>query len=223
MKLDPYAADPAVWAVTFVVLDFEGTTPAGHPAEPIEVGAVLLQLQQGPDGWDLTETGRFEALIRPPRHAPVTAFDTRQTGITAAMLVERPDAATVLAAFDATLSAPPYVTVAHHAPTEAGILRRYATASPTLVAAPILDTLRLARHTHPSLPSHQLDTLLTTLRIPIPAGRHRALPDAIVTAAVFRALLADGARRLRWSTLAQLHTLAGLTPPQPAIQQPTLF
>ncbi len=222
--LDRYADDPAVRAATFVVLDFEGTTPAGYPAEPIEVGAVLLRLRQKPAGhWELAEAGRFESLIRPPRHAPVTVFDTRQTGITATMLAGRPDAATVLAALDATLTSPPYVTVAHHAPTEAGILRRHATACPTLAAAPMLDTLQLARHTHPGLPNHQLDTLLAQLGIPIPPARHRALPDAVATAAVLQALLADGAHRLRWTTLAQLQALAGLAPPHPAAEQATLF
>ena len=211
-------------ATTFLVLDFEGTTPAGHPAEPIEVGAVLLCLQQTQAGrWELAEVGRFEALIPPPAHAPVTAFDTGQTGITAAMLAGQPDAATVLAGFDATLTSPPYVTVAHHATTEAGIVRRYATACPTLAAAPMLDTLRLARHTLPGLPNYQLDTLLAQLGVPVPPARHRALPDAIATAAVFQGLLADGARRLRWTTLPQLQGLAGLAPPHQAAEQSTLF
>lgn len=220
MSLDAYALDPAARAATFVVIDFEGVTPAGYPAEPIEVGAVLLRLHLGRHGWGLAETGRFEALIRPPRHAPLTAFHTGQTGITAAMLAGQPDAATALATLGAALPAPPYVTVAHHAPTEAAILRRYATACPALAAAPILDTVRLARHTHPHLPNHQLDTVLATLDVPIPAGRHRATPDAVATAALLRVLLADGARRLRWSTLAQLQTLAGHRSP---VDEPTLF
>src|SRR5205085_1905418 len=107
--LDRYATDPAARAATWIVLDFEGTTPTGHPAEPIEVGAVLLRLADGPGGWDLRETRRFDALIRPPQHAPVTVFDTRQTGITPAMVANRPAAAAVLAGFDTTLTEPPYV------------------------------------------------------------------------------------------------------------------
>lgn len=221
--LDAYAADPTARATTFLVMDFEGTTPSGHPSEPIEVGAVLLRLQQDTAGWGLAETGRFTALIRPPAHAPVTAADTRQTGITAAMVADQPDAAAVLTGFDATLTDPPYVTVAHHAATEAGILRRYATACRALGATPMLDTIRLARHTHPDLANYQLDTLLTELGIPIPIGRHRALPDAVATAVVLRALLATAGQRLRCSTLRQLHTLAGLAAPRPADDQATLF
>jgi DNA polymerase-3 subunit epsilon len=143
--------------VTWLVLDFEGTTPTGRPAEPIELGAVLLRLGEGPGGCDLIEVGRFEAPIRPhtrrsPRSTPA------RPGITTPMLNGRPDAATVLGGFDATLTTPPYVTVAHHAPTEAGIPRRYAHACPTLATAPILDTVRLARHALPDLDSHRLDT-----------------------------------------------------------------
>ncbi|MEV0131418.1 3'-5' exonuclease [Dactylosporangium sp. NPDC050688] len=222
MGLDRYSSDPAMHA-TFVVLDFEGTTPAGAPAEPIEIGIVLLRLDQAPGGWDLAETGRFEALIRPPAHAPVTVFDTRQTGITPAMVAGRPDAATVLGGFDATLTAPPYVTVAHHAATEAGILRRYATACPTLAAAAMLDTIRLARHACPGLPSYQLDTVLAHLGVSVPADRHRALPDAAGTAAAFRQLLIAGGSRLSWSRLSQLHNLAGTAPPQQPTGQTTLF
>ncbi|MEU0559266.1 3'-5' exonuclease [Dactylosporangium sp. NPDC006015] len=219
--VDRYATDPAMRATTFVVLDFEGTTPTGAPAEPIEVGAVLLQLHGGPEGWRLGETGRFEALIRPPAHAPVTALDTRQTGITPAMVTGRPDAATVLSQFDATLTAPPYVTVAHHAATEAGILRRYATACPSLATAPMLDTIRLAQHTCPGLPNYQLDTVLTHLGIPVPAGRHRALPDASATATALRHLLTAGSTWLAWSRLSHLHAIAGAAPPhQPDAQQP---
>lgn len=223
MVLDRYSADLGTRKLTWIVLDFEGTTPTGHPAEPIELGAVLLRLGEGPGGLDLTETGRFEALIRPPTHAPVTAFDTRQTGITPAMVTGCPDAATVLGGFDATLTAPPYVTVAHHAPTEAGILRRYAHACPTLASAPMLDTVRLARHALPGLSSYRLDALLVHLDVPIPAGRHRALPDAAATAVVLRRLLAEGASRWRWSTMAHLQTLAGVPPVQYPIGQEALF
>jgi hypothetical protein len=66
---------------------------------------------------------------------PLTAFDTRQTGSTPAVLAGRPPADVVLAGLDAPLTSPPYVTVAHHAPTEAGILRHYAYACPALAAS----------------------------------------------------------------------------------------
>jgi DNA polymerase-3 subunit epsilon len=200
-------------------VDFEGTTPTGCPAEPIEVGAVILR----PSPAGLTAIGQFEALMRPPAHAPLTVFDTRQTGITAPMLARRPAADVVLAGLDALLTSPPYVTVAHHAPTEAGILRRYAHACPTLAAAPMIDTIRLARACHPGLTSYALDALLTHLDIPIPAGRHRALTDASITARLLERLLAHGSTLHRWSQLAQLRQLAGLPPPADRTEQTALF
>jgi DNA polymerase-3 subunit epsilon len=209
--------DPALQKVTFVVIDFEGPTPTGFPSEPIEVAAVLLRLE----GSALVEVGRFEALMRPPAHAPVTAY---QTGITAAMVADRPPAGTVLADLDAALSEPPYVAVAHHAATEAGILSRYATSCPTLAAAPVLCTRDLARHAYPGLASYSLDALLTHTQIPIPADRHRALPDTRVTATLFAQLLTDGAARHRWSRLHHLHHLAGRPAPAAATTTPdTLF
>jgi DNA polymerase-3 subunit epsilon len=219
IDLSRYSHDSAFTATEFVVIDFEGTTPAHYPAEPIEVGAVLLRY----DGARLVEVRRWEALIRPPAHAPITGVDFAQTGITAAMVADQPPAATVLARFDATLTDPPYVTVAHHAPTEAGILTRYAHACPTLAATAMLDTLRLARHAHPELASHTLDALLTHLGIPMPTGRHRALPDAAATAHVLQRLLTEGSRRHRWSRLAQLHQLAGLPAPAARHAEQTLF
>ena len=219
IDLSRYSRDPAFTATGWLVIDFEGSTPAGYPAEPIEVGAVLLRL----DGARLVEVRRWAALIRPPAQAPITGFDFAQTGITAAMVADQPSAEAVLAGFDATLTEPPYVTVAHHAPPEAGILARHAHACPTLAGAPMLDTLRLARHAYPELASHTLDALLVHLGIPIPAGRHRALPDVAATAEVLQRLLTDGSRRHRWARLIQLHQFAGLAAPAAQRAQETLF
>lgn len=217
-RLTRYLRDPAFAAIKLIIVDFEGTTPANCPAEPIEVGAVVLN----PTGDGLACSARFEALIRPPAHAPLTPADTRQTGITASMLADRPAAPAVLAGLDALLAEPPYVTVAHHASTEAGILRRYAHACPTLAAAPMLDTLTLAQRCHPGLPSYSLDALLQLYRIAIPAARHRALADAEVTGQLLARLLADGAHRHGWHRLAELHQLAG-TPPPATPAPPALF
>lgn len=213
--------DVSLRKVNFIVIDFEGTTPAGFGAEPIEVGAMVLR----PTGDGLACAARYEALIRPPEHAPLTAAGTRQTGITASMLAERPAAPAVLAGLDALLTDPPYLVVAHHASTEAGILRRYAHACPTAAFAPMLDTLTLtlARRCHPGQPSYSLDALLHLYRIPIPAARHRALADAEVTARLLVRLLADGAHRHGWHRLAELRQLAGTPPPANAATPQALF
>lgn len=41
--MDALTHDPRFAAMTFVVIDFEGLTPAGRPAEPIEVAALALR------------------------------------------------------------------------------------------------------------------------------------------------------------------------------------
>jgi DNA polymerase III subunit epsilon len=197
--------DPAFLATTFIVIDFEGTTPRGHPPEPIEVAALALRT----DGQAWTETGRFEALICPPPHAPITGADISQTGITAAMVAGQPGARVVLADLDQHMSRPPCLLVAHHAPTEAGFLYRYRDACPGLAGTGLLDTIRIARQVMPGLPAYNLDELVARLAIPLPAGRHRAMPDVQITARLFTTLL--GREPGLWADLRALTTQCGLT------------
>ncbi|MFH8257695.1 PolC-type DNA polymerase III [Streptomyces roseolus] len=148
--MDELLRDPRFATTTFVVIDFEGLTPAGRPPEPIEVAALTLR----PAGSRLQEVGRFEELMRPPADVPVTARDVRLKGITQTMLSTAAPAAEVMARLDAHLTAPPYRLVAHHASTEAGIISRQAAHCPVLAATPLLDTLRLAKTVLPSLGSY---------------------------------------------------------------------
>jgi DNA polymerase III subunit epsilon len=210
-------------AVTFIVIDFEALTPPGRPAEPIEVAAITMT---SAGGGELTEHHRFEELIRPPAGIPVSPTDTRITGITAPMLAAARPAADVLADLDAQLTAPASRLIAHHAPTEAGLIGRQRDHCPKLAATPLIDTVRLARAAVPYLSSYRLDALLRHYGIPRPAARHRAMPDTEVTAEVFRRLLADGAEQKGWATLTDLDAAGGLQParerPAGQIQQ-TLF
>lgn len=193
--------DPELAATSFIVLDFEGTTPAGHSPEPIEVAAVGLRYREG--AW--LRTARFEALMRPPAHAPVTLADTAQTGITAAMVASQPPADYVLGRLEARLTSPPYLLVAHNAPTEAGMIYRYRGACPTLSRIDLLDTVRLARHVLPGLAfGYSLDALIRHFGIPRPASRHRAMPDVEATIAVFERLFAAAC------SLSEPHNLRGL-------------
>jgi DNA polymerase III subunit epsilon len=211
--------DDEFLATCFVVIDFEATTPTGHRPEPIDVATLALRPQAG----RLTETGRFTALMTPPEHAPLTRFDTEQTGITAAMLTGQPDAATVLARLDARLNEPPYLLVAHNAPTEAGILYDYRAACPRLAGTDFVDTVRLARVAYPDLPSHRLDVLIHHLGIAWPADRHRAMPDVEVTAEVFRRIVEHGASTGRWRTLRQLRADGGYAAKGGKPEQEALF
>lgn len=211
--------DPDFQCTGFVVIDFEATTPTGRRPEPVEVAALALRLRDGA----LLETSRFAALIRPPKHAPLTRFDTEQTGITADMVADQPDAATVLAQLDTRLDDPPYLLVAHHAPTEAGILHDHRTACPQLATTDFLDTVRLARIAFPDLPSHRLDVLIHHLGLRTAAGRHRAMPDVELTAEVFRRVVDHGATTGRWRTLRQLRADGGYQAKAGRPEQQALF
>jgi hypothetical protein len=112
-------ADEEFRATVFHVIDFEATTPRGYRPEPIEIAVISLSLR----GAGLAETARFTELMCPPRHAAVRPLDTSQTGVTPQMVATASTAAEVLAELDTRVATPgPRLLVAHHAPTEAGIL-----------------------------------------------------------------------------------------------------
>lgn len=200
-------ADPELRATTFIVIDFEGVTPKGHPPEPTEVAAVGLRFTR--DAWE--RTASFEALMKPPAHAPITPFDVEQCGITAAMVEHEPDAGTVLAGLDKRLTQPPYLLVAHNAPTEAGMIYLYRDHCPTLASTHLLDTVRLARRVLPGLASHSLDLLINHLGIPRPANRHRAMPDVEVTITLFEHLMELAAADPKLRLLSDLVKACGFT------------
>jgi DNA polymerase III subunit epsilon len=199
--------DPELAATTFVVIDFEGTTPRGFSPEPIEVAAVGLRYQDG--AWQ--RTAGFNALMKPPAHAPITPFDTDQTGISRAMVENEPPAGTVLARLDARLTKPPYLLVAHNAPTEAGMIYLYRESCPTLSHTHLLDTVRLARLLLPDLDRHSLDALILHLGIPRPVDRHRAMPDVKITITLFDQLMALAAADPALPALATLFKACGMT------------
>ncbi|MER6516709.1 3'-5' exonuclease [Streptomyces sp. NPDC001553] len=200
--------DPAFAATTFVVIDFETTTPTGYPAQPIEVAALALRYQAG--AWN--ETGRITSLIRPPAFAPVTPADTAQTGLTSEQLAEAPTAAEALGALDRRLTAgTPYLLVAQHAATEANVIHHQAAHCPALARTDLLDTIPLAKHLVPGLFNYRLDTLLAHFAIRQPPDRHRAPADVDVTAQLFRKLISAADQSGDFSDLAALVKTAGRT------------
>ena len=57
-------------------INFEATTPAGYPAQPVEVAALAVRYRQR--AWE--RAGTFTSLIKPPAFAPVIAHKVeRQT------------------------------------------------------------------------------------------------------------------------------------------------
>jgi DNA polymerase-3 subunit epsilon len=200
--------DLAFRETTFVVIDFETTTPTGYPAQPIEVAALALRYEHSM--WK--ETGRTTSLIRPPAFAPVTPADTTQTGLTAEQLQQAPTPAEALGALDQRLtSGTPYLLVAQHASTEAGVIHHQAEHCPTLARTDFLDTIPLAKHLVPNLPNYKLDTLLAHFGIPQPAHRHRAHADVDVTAQVFLRLISAADEDPQLGGLSALVKTAGRT------------
>ncbi|MFI5774426.1 PolC-type DNA polymerase III [Streptomyces sp. NPDC051658] len=198
--------DPAFRATTFVITDFETTTPTGYPAQPIEVAALALRFEDC--GWQ--ETGRSSSLIRPPAFAPVTPADTAQTGLTAEQLQQAPTPAEALGALDRRLTdGTPYLLVAQHPATEAGVIHHQAEHCPMLARTDFLDTIPLAKHLVPDLPNYKLDTLLAHFGIPHPPDRHRAYADVDVTAKVFLQLISAADNHPQLGDLATLVKTAG--------------
>lgn len=198
--------DPAFLATTFVVIDFEATTPAGYPAQPIEVAALALRYEAG--AW--TEVGRSASLIQAPAFAPVTPAVTAQTGLTAEEVMKAPAPAEALGALDRRFMAgKPYLLVAQHAATEANIIHNQREHCPALARIDFLDTIPLAKYVVPGLPDYKLDTLLAHFAIKQPADRHRAYADVDVTAQVFVRLVSAADEQL--SDLAALVKIAGRT------------
>lgn len=204
------ADDPGFQATQFVVIDFEGTTPKGHPPEPIEVAA--LGLRHSPGRGPVDSGFAFVSFINPPAHAPVTPADTAQTGITPSDVAGALTARSVLRQLDTMLPGEPVLLVAHHAPVEEAIIFRYRAACPRLAVTPVIDTRLLARHILPRLPSYSLDALLAHEGIPQPARRHRAMGDVTVTAALFHRLLTRAARPRAITRLDDLLRVAARTP-----------
>ena len=200
--------DPAFLATTFVVIDFETTTPAGYPAQPIEVAALALRYRQR--AW--ARVGTSTSLIQPPAFAPVTPADTAQTGLTPEQLKQAPAPAEALGALDRRFTAgTPYLLVAQHAATEANVIHNQREHCPALARIDFLDTIPLARQIVPDLPNYKLDTLLAHFSISQPADRHRACADVEVTAQVFFQLIRAADEIPQFSDLAALVKSAGRT------------
>jgi DNA polymerase-3 subunit epsilon len=200
--------DPDFLATTFVVIDFEATTPTGYPAQPVEVAALALRYT----GSEWAPAGRSTSLIRPPAFAPVTPALTAQTGLTAEQLKLAPSPAEALGALDRRFTADKrYLLVAQHAATEANLIHNQREHCPTLARIDFLDTIPLAKHLIPGLPNYKLDTLLAHFSIPCPADRHRAYADVDITARVFMRLIDAADTNAQLVGLAELVRIAGRT------------
>ena len=172
-------------SLTVVSIDFETTGKVGrHASEPWQIGMVVLR-----NGRVESET-RYQSLIRvgdrPFHPAAPGAHHRLRREIAAA-----PPWDSFRPVFKQWCAGLPLL--AHNVPTERGLLRRL---SPLEPWGPWIDSLTLARHLHPSLPSHELGSVVASLGLLprvmelIPAWQpHDALSDAFASAVVLEHLL----------------------------------
>jgi len=188
-------ADPLLEETDFVVFDLE-TTGVGRGARICEIGAVRISA--------LEQTGTFQTLVDPRAELPPAI--TALTGIRQTDLLGAPSAAVAVRRFMAF--AADAVLVAHNARFDRSFLDRdLGLLTGRRLAAPVLDTLALARTllagrvTRTGLAS--LSYFFGTVARPC----HRALPDAEATGEVLLALIGlaqeRGAR-----TLSDLYELS---------------
>ena len=179
LDIDLAALAPWLAAVGPVaVVDFETTgLPEEGPAEPIEVGAVLI---------DRDRVRSFESRIRPRGLVPraVTAL----TGLSDADLADAPRIEDVAPALLEALVG--RAIVAHNTDFERHFLTRFV--SPSLATARFLDSQDLFALAHPDAPDLRLGTLAE--RALGRASSHRALGDALDTARLISQLAADANR-----------------------------
>ncbi len=191
--------------VTFCVVDLETTGGSAAAGSRItEVGAVKVR------GGEVL--GEFQTLVNPDETIP--AFITVLTGITDAMVIDKPRIAEVLPSF--LEFARGTVLVAHNAPFDTGFLKYFSRE----LGIPwprfeVLDTAVLARRTllRDEVPNVKLSTLARVFRATT-TPNHRALSDARATVDVLHGLF-ERLGPLGVSTLEEVATFtARVTPAQ---------
>lgn len=172
-------AETPLRRLTFVVFDTEttGLRPSDGD-ELISVGAIRVV-----NGRVLTgET--FERLINPGRGIPMVS--QRIHGISEDMVRDKPPVRIVLPQFKQF--AGESVLVAYNAAFDMKFLELKEDEAGVRFDNPVLDALLLAIHLFKDAPDHSLNAMAAHLGIEI-AGRHTALGDAMMTAAVWVRLL----------------------------------
>jgi DNA polymerase III epsilon subunit-like protein len=201
---------PAVLAdQRIVVVDIEGN--GRQPPEIIEIAALPVE-------HDLDPTCLRSWLVRPG--APILPLVTAKVhGISNAQVVGCPAWPEIAGAVEHVLR--DRVLVAHNASVEYRVLSRHL---PSWHPPLVLDTLRLAKHVWPDIPSYSLHTLIQHRGLDTNGvGQrqpHRAAYDTWCTARLLCALAQDSP--MSWTALAVVAALPGAATP-PAEQQGGLW
>ncbi|MEO5337771.1 MAG: exonuclease domain-containing protein [Magnetospirillum sp. WYHS-4] len=126
----------------------------------------------------------FSQLVNPGMSIPTSSI--RFHGITDDMVVGQPDPAEALDRFHGFVG--DAVLVAHNIAFDITFIRMQEKKLGYAFDQPLLDTLLLSAFLYPEIEDHSLDAVTARLGIEV-EGRHTALGDAMVTAAVFVRLI----------------------------------
>ncbi len=199
----------ALEEVEFAVLDVETTGLAPGRHRIIEVGAVIVR------GDEIGAS--FSRLINPGRRIP--QFISTFTGITHRMITRAPSAAVVLPELREFVGERPIV--GHNIGFDLGFLNYETELAHLASGFPItgVDTIALARRYLTGMRRASLDRVAAALHVAT-RDRHRALPDARITAQVFVLLLAN-ARAEGCKSLEDLYrVLDGVAPAHTSMAAP---
>lgn len=164
---------------SFMVIDFETVTPKGVPPEPIQLGLVQI------DNLQVSQTKQKSWFIKPPSFAPLTEFDTQQTGITEKDLQNAKNSNEIFNILEKVCGRNDYVFIAQNANYELSICKRFYEGREKLGKIKFIDTIKLAKLAFPNEKSYKLDNLAKLFSIEIPKTRHTALTDCILTGEIF--------------------------------------
>lgn len=195
--------------VEFAVLDVETTGLAPGRHRLIEVGCVLVR------GRELGAI--YSRLVQPERKIP--QFITKFTGISEYMVRRAATAGVVLRELRDFIGQRP--VVGHNVGFDLSFVNYEAERCGLAPAFPLegVDTIALARRYLAGMRRAKLDRVAAALHIPV-RDRHRALPDARITAQVFVHLLAM-AQSEGCATLEDLYrVLHGVAPARSSMPRP---
>lgn len=168
---------------TFMVIDFETVTPKGISPEPIQLGLVQI------DNLKIDNTKQKSWFMKPPTFAPLTTFDTEQTGITKKDLENAKSADEIFNIVEKICGKQNYIFIAQNANYEMGICKRFYKDRTQLAEAKFIDTIKLSKLAFPSEQTYKLDAMAKKFNIDIPSTRHTALTDCIITGKLFLKLI----------------------------------
>ena len=167
-----------VYDAVFTVLDIETTGLNTDVDEIIEIGAIKYQGN--------LEIDRFHSLIKPPQ-AFIPKHISKITGITTAMIIDKPTIEEILPVFLDFIK--DTILVGHNINKDLAFLNRdTAKFLNKKIKNPFICTDRLARKIMPDVDSKSLVNLAKIFNIPV-KKHHRAIYDTEVNLEIFKKMI----------------------------------